>query len=393
MRYRAARTWMPIVVLGAWIAAGVPVRAADLTNRLILLMPELKQMAAPAWVKEGVRVSYYAASATLPADRFYYYRDAKGDVQRGDNPGPAGGGPMQYTCVAMGPGKVIGNIMLFVEDITTGVKVPSPGGIAVDVPGVGAVWANPQALARADRFHGEGLTVTKMSYPLDGTTYRALHMHYVSDSAVTDETYDLDSGVMLYYQHAVLSADRRSTQLAMEKYLGRRQTRVPGEAKSAPDWAMAAFRLRYEGAVRVLMQGSPVFPMPTSLDLRKTDGSARWSRYNIHKVTQGLAPGDAEMVCGVGEVCGGVWMPPSALQAMTQGQILDEDNVTGTRTAVEMVGPTPSGMEGVLISETCRGCQYLYGYDRRNGRMVYMKHSQQVGVATQETELRLVSAN
>ncbi len=76
-------------------------------NSLLLLMPELRTMAVPDWLREGTRVTYFTASATVPAERFYWYKDQHGAWTRADEVGPSGAGYIQYTCLYRSPGGAV----------------------------------------------------------------------------------------------------------------------------------------------------------------------------------------------------------------------------------------------------------------------------------------------
>lgn len=181
-------------------------------------------------------------------------------------------------------------------DAAGGVMVPSYVGGTVDPAGAGACWANPGALAHADRFQSRELTVLKMPYPLGGHTYQTVRFHHVTNQSVLDSVYDLDSGVLLLSSSVVLSSDGRHTQLTQMTYLGRRQLELPAADLPAPDWLGAVRQLRYQGAVTVQMAGMPQFPMPMSLSLQKTGGGARWARYEVSRQTQGQLPGSMELI-------------------------------------------------------------------------------------------------
>lgn len=358
-------------------------------NRLLALMPELRKLSSPSWVKEGLRVNYYAASATLPADRFYYYKDAKGNLARGEEVGPAGGGISQYTVIARTATSVIGNLDTYMQDIGSGMVVPSYLSGTVDPAGAGAVWANPAALAKATRFQDRELRVMKAPYPLNGKTYQSIRFHYVSARAVTDDVYDLASGLWLFHGSVVLSADGRYTQLTQVTYRSRRQLALPVASPAAPAFLGQTKQFAFQGAISVMVPGSPVFPQPVSLVLRKTGGGERWARYDVSSQTPGQMPSDRDMLCGAGQLPGEPWVSPSLLKNLTPGQILDRDPDVPFTVQVEGVQPGPRG-EVVLVTNAGPGYKRTYAYERASGRELMVTTLQQVGAAVQQTQLQWV---
>ena len=352
-------------------------------NKLLALMPELRKLPGPGWVKEGARVSYHSGAATIAAERFYYYKDHHDAWQRGDEVGPAGAGISQYTVIARTDTGVIGMLENYTIDAAGGVMVPSYVGGTVDPAGAGACWANPGALAHADRFQSRELTVLKMPYPLGGHTYQTVRFHHVTNQSVLDSVYDLDSGVLLLSSSVVLSSDGRHTQLTQMTYLGRRQLELPAADLPAPDWLGAVRQLRYQGAITVQMAGMPQFPMPMSLSLQKTGGGARWARYEVSRQTQGQLPGSMELICGAGGLCGEPWMSPAWLKELRAGQVLDRDPHTQATMQVEQAGAM------VVISQTGPGFKRVRCYDRVTGREVALTTYQQVGQAIHQTRLQL----
>lgn len=373
------------LVLPQWLAA----QTTSGENKLLALMPELRKLPSPDWVKEGARVTYYGAAASLPADRFYYYKDEHGLPQRGDEVGPAGGGFTQYTVVARTAASVIGVLENFAQDVGTGTLVPAPGAGSIDPAGAGACWANPAALAKADRFQSDFLLVQKSPYPLGGQTFKSVRFHYVSETSVLDSVYDLDSGLLLFFGSAVLSGDRRHTQLTQMTFCGRRQLALMAGQPDLPGWVNQQKQLQYRGQLLVLMPGMPTFPMPMALTLSKSDGGARWAKYQVATQAQGQPPGTLDLYCGAAQLLGEPFMSPQVLAELQPGQVIDEDPQMRVTVRVESVGPQAGVQNLVVISQSGKGFVRLRGYERDSGRLLLVQTDQQVGTATHRTQLQL----
>lgn len=374
---------VPVLLAGAALAQGFG------ENKLLTLMPELRTMAAPEWLREGTRVTYESASATVPANRFYWYKDHNDNWHKADEPGPASAGFIQYQCLYRSATGAVGALDSYLLDINSGNLSPLSLGGQVDPAGAGACWANPAALARADRFQDRSTQVLKMPQPIGGHTYKGIRFHYVGETAVDDTVYDLDTGLLLFYQHVGLSADRRSTLLVQMTFAGRHQVELPADP-AAPGWLGETEPLQYQGATVVQLPGSPVFPMPTQVQVRKTGGGARWGKYEVAQQAQGQLPGTKEIYCGAAGIGGEPWMSPALLRDLRAGQVLDQDPQLKVTTSVAQVTPGPGGAEMVVISQEGPGFRRLHGYDRATGRMLWLRSLQQVGAAVHDTQLQLV---
>ena len=379
-----------LLTLGLALVASAGFAQNPGENSLLLLMPELRTMAAPDWLREGTRVTYFTASATVPAERFYWYKDQRGGWTKADEVGPAGAGYLQYVCVYRSTNGAVGTLDSYGIDINTGILIPQSLGGAVDPAGAGACWANPAALAGADRFQSPNAYIVKMPQPIGNAVYNAVRFHYVGDIAVDDTVYDLETGLLLFYQHIALSADARSTLMSQMTFTSLRQAPPPVAEAPAPDWAAATTPLQYQGALAVQVPGSPTFPLPIHATLQKTDGGARWGKYQITQQLQGQLPEYKEVFCGAGGIAGQPWMAPALLHDLQPGQVLDQDPLLGIVTTVEQVMPGPTGGELVVVSQQGKGFKRSHAYDRASGMLLMVNAMQQVGIGVQQMQLQLV---
>lgn len=376
-----------LLLLAASVACPRALAAPALEDNLLTLLPAARHMPAPDWIQQGVRVTYDAASAKVAGDMVHLFRNNFG-ASNPDEIGASGRGPVQWDCIAQTPTQVVGNITLcVVVDPATGKLACTPAGPSVDVPGCGSVWCNPEALATADQLHDEHLVVKKLPYPMGDKTYRAIAFQYTTDTSVTTTLYDLDSGLEISYSHAILSEDGQSTQMAVSRYLGTRQVRLPARAEAAPAWAATTRTLTYNGNMTVQIPASPELPMPIGMTVQRQAGGAKWTHYHMVQTTNGMAGGSYDLACGVASLCGGPWMAPEILAACRPGQELDSDPITHIRVVVEGVGG-PDNTQ-VALSQTGPGLRNLYAYDIHSGKLLRMISSQEVGVAVQVSDLRL----
>jgi hypothetical protein len=359
-------------------------------NSLLTLMPELRLMAAPDWLHEGTRVTYTNATATVPGSDIAWFKGQADNWQKADVSGASSAGWVQYQCVYRSPTGAVGSLDGYLLDINTGNLIPHALGGEVAPAGAGACWANPTALAKADRFQDKQMHVIKMPQPIGDHTYKGIRFHYTTDTSVDDTVYDLDSGLMLFFQHIALTADRTSTLMIQMTFSALRQVPPVVDDAPAPDWLSDKTPLQYSGAITAYIAGSPPLPIPLQMQMQKTDGGARWGKYQATQQTQGQMSGSAETFCGAGGLCGEPWMAPALLQNLQVGQVLDRDPQLNITTSVEQVLPMTNGGELVVIAQEGKGFKRVHGYERATGKMLLVDTAQEMGVALQETRVDLV---
>lgn len=89
-----------ICVASSFVSAQVD-PGPDIKNPLYEAFPELASMLAPKEISEGLRATYYSATATIPKDRYYYYVSQSGNIIEADEVGPSGEGFIQFDVVAL----------------------------------------------------------------------------------------------------------------------------------------------------------------------------------------------------------------------------------------------------------------------------------------------------
>ena len=340
----------------------------DPLNAFPLLFPELLTMPAPAWVREGQRISYYVQSATM--------------AQSFEEDGAGGAGYMQHDIVAVDDAVVVVASNLYLD---TGAGV-TPAGVfgASFLPGVGDFWLNPAVLENAEEVANDELTVLHMPTTIADQEYDAVRFEYHTEDAVTISMFDTVTGLLVYYRHTV-GADAASVEQSSEIYLlGRRQFRLPWRGSKAPTWVKQGAELEYEGARSLFVAGSPSGQFAESARGAIELAQARWSAFQVTNYLGGAITGASERVTGVNQLSGALWLPAEALKSTVRAGVLDRDPVTGV-TVSYVRNPDRS----IMIREEGALFRIDNTYDRRTGKLVATRIETQTGLAVQVTELTL----
>ncbi|MCL5999183.1 MAG: hypothetical protein M1546_24435, partial [Chloroflexi bacterium] len=157
---------------------------ADEQNPFLILFPELRRATAPAWLKEGVRVTYRFESASI--------------AQKEGAEGSSGAGFAQYDLVALDRQAAVTSVRMY-TDLGTGTLLPSMVLRFVDLPGAGEYWVNPKVLQDAESVANDNLAVVRMPQKAGGKTYQSVRFVYNTEGAEYVWAFDQSTGLLLFY--------------------------------------------------------------------------------------------------------------------------------------------------------------------------------------------------
>ncbi len=389
------------VFAGIVVVAGVApdptwAQAAADPNPFVERLPALRTAPAPSWVRQGLRLTYYAAYAATGGGDIYVEDENGNWVQAGS------GRRFRQEEISTSSGQGFTEVNLVLLDRATavldirsfGLPVPNAPprlaayGGAVAFPGAGGdFWLNPRVLQSAVGLRGQGLRVLKMPYVIRGRQYRAIRFQSVTGSGSNSWVYDEDTGVLL---HSSSSSSRAvqgprplgerlpptSGLLSMSTLLNTRVVTLPWMSSPAPEWVARTGLLRYAGNVTVGIPGVGAGPVPIALTYARRAGGTTWARYVVTQVTgnvPGVPPDTQQFERALGPATiGGLWIAPAALRQLQRGQALDRDPATGMGISVGQVGPIAGVGDVVTVLEANGTVQLTYVYDRSSGMLVFI---------------------
>jgi len=369
--------------------------------------PPTGQAGLPAWLRTGVRVTYYSGSATFAGVRQQLvpgengaWVDSQGRRYRvEDTANSAGAGYTQWEFAEVRPGRIATNMRnyIFADAGMQAVTRVSSEGIVGDANGLSDIWLPPAAL-RAKLAANE-LGVRRGPYELGGRTYDAIVIESKGSSGFLRYTYDLDSGLLLVMSSSSIGASVRtpdgdtsttgagSTMIAVAQLRDVRTPDVPWLGQAAPQWVRDGAAFAYAGTYRnSITEGSVA---PWRCDARITLGGVA-SNAAIGTIETRLDYGNGQgqngrvpCVYGPGAATN-LWIDPAALQKLQRGQLLDRDPITGWQLSF-------AGSDGRYATIVERGTadEQSYTYDLQTGLMVATTSRQQQGPAVITISLEL----
>jgi hypothetical protein len=372
----------------------------------------------PSWVQPGMRLTWYGAAASVAQSSYTYVEDAGGewedpttgkryrrtDPHDPDNPEDmptaAGEAYTQTDVIAVeGDDVVLSNTLYGIDLIARQYTLQPLGGGRVPGAAVDGGWVNPDLMQTLLTTGYQGLMILRGPYLLNGQQFDGVAFVARSEGSYASSTFDAASGVLLSMNasvegggapvHGPLDDPQGNVQLSLSRFVSARQRTIPGMDAAAPAWVATTPELVYDGTYTATNPLDPtsgpwVWPMRQTVTFG--DGGRTWSTFSSHTVIDldGMQqPSDGSGVTGP---TGLYWYDPATLASMSQGDVIDEDPVTGARTTVESVGGGGSGAV-VTITTAMDGITLRLGYDVGTGVLVSLALTQSVTGATVALQL------
>jgi hypothetical protein len=319
----------------------------------------------PSWVQPGVRLSWYAAAASVAQSRYAWVEDPNGEwevpstgkrYRRTDESGEgtgggSGDGISQIDVIAVeGPDVVLSSNLYTIDRTQAGQSFILGPIVGAKVPGtvVDGAWMHPALLQQYLSQQAAGILVLRGPYPLNGRQYSAVSFVSNSGSAYTSYTYDAETGILLAATTSTAGATSPiaapgenppvgNSQLTITRFLGMRQRQVPGIGTAVPAFAVRGGTLQYGGTytwTNPIDPSSGTLQYPMRYQVQLSPGGATWMSFRGQSVVEGFLGAQPEQT-GVASGDGaGFWYDPGALGSMRPGQVLDQDPLTGEQVVV-----------------------------------------------------------
>lgn len=357
------------------------------------------QLEPPTWVTSGTRVSFYTAGASIANASKQWEQDPNGvweDPATGerysqvDTPTASGEGIFQADVIGTAGTTVGLQWVLHGLDRWAGRFFGSLTGGATD-PGAAAeeIWVHPELLARLPETDVGALKILRGPYVLEGTTYQAIAIANLDPAAYSSWIYDTESGRLL--SGTTRTQGRASpvyaegedplpanTQITLIRFLGTRQRDDTALFAEPPAWARPGTRLSWSGTWTFV---NPFDPMgapliyPASMGMELGAGGPTWLAYGTQLLVDIGGVPNLTTATGVAGGNGPYWIDPGVLAYATEGQLIDEDPITGERVTIEAVGAGPNG-EAVTIVSAMPGITSRATFDVETGVLLATSRSE-----------------
>jgi len=336
---------------------------SGLENPLTIRYPQLAQAAAPDWLVEGTRATYYVISGTA---------DSEQDTSVEYGSGNAGYGLSQTDIVALENGRAAANTQTYAPD-SFGALRPVLGTASVSLLGCGDFWCNPNVLNSIPESAANDLVVQKLPLTLSGKSYQTIRFDFTDDTLQMAMVYDLDSGILLYHIVDYSSYSNRNSYLstssnhATYEFRDLRTVQMPWKRGVLPSWLVAHDTLTYQGQTAVQVQGAQPYGFPRTIQGVVTALHNRYAEmtFTTYAKDAVATTSSTTSVGGINQLLG-FWIPEDAVGKLGTGTV-DSDPDTGM-----VISIVQSGADGIIFEKTNQqDYRALFAYDS-NGRLVQM---------------------
>ena len=320
--------------------------------------------------RAGMRLTFFLGSST---------RQTGGvPINPNDVTASAGAGYTQVNVLDVTNGQATAEVRQYLPDSTLNTVYATTTTTSVFPAEAGGegYWRSPAALAATkDRAKGDE-TVVRLSYPLDGKTYNAIRTTFKATNSTTQQTYDLDSGVLLSYGFNGTGANG-TTQVVQMLFKGARQLRLPWTGERPGPDVTGLRSLSFNGQYTTAVDNAyaSTWSMTQDWNITKVDAASVQLEQNTTLMIGNTNPSESKTTLTVG--LASLWVDPKVLGTLRTGQVLDDDPITHAR--VSILG-TQNGM--LVIGEKNEIQGGAVGYDMRTGIISALQTQQRLGPGT-----------
>ena len=386
---------------------------------MLFTLPEAKNAPAPKVIKPGTRLVYYGQSASISATRtqvvpifdekkkHWVLINSGKKIQEVEIPNVGGMGLSVVQVGHVDDKRVTLSARHYLlNPLDKSIIYTNGNGIVTNAGVASDYWINPDVLAKVKEMNRDGVVIMRMKYPLNGKIFNAIRFQTTTKTGYQAYVYDLETGLMIFHGSASKGEGVKTFNLDKTKVvegggattlingwiLEVKDVELPWKDAPSPDWAKQFKQLRYDGAQSSVMPGLPVFSRPAALVIKPKAVGDDWVRFTSDlTVTNQAQFGVAvppEMYhseyAGGNAALFGLWIPPKAIGNLKQGQVLETNDITKTKTLVSEVG------QGyVTITEFGQLHRVDHAYDTSTGVLRGLQVSQQMGPGTQMLRVSL----
>lgn len=397
-----------------------PIRALPILA--LLLAPVAAQLtptpnpaptALPAWLKPGVRVTYWGGSQTVPGSAKSYVPDPDGNFSingkshrlEDNGGGGAGSGYSQYDILSVDAAAIGVRICDYVpvDAALQNLTLSSVRPLSGDGNRLGDFWIHPAVLAAMTEERTPTSIVHRLRYPMQDGQHDAIVTQINGPDSFVRNTYDLATGLLLAHTssstgkgglapmgNGYAAPAQGVTTIVSSRLVAVRDLGLPWAGqKRLPQWVQRGQRLQYTGTCTNSLGTGIVAPWRYDVVVgfeQVRGGFALAQMQTRLDYGGGTQPQvDSQPVSYGAGMIGALWIEPATLRALRSDRPLDQDPVT--RRTLSCVGSDGRAVS-VLEQGPVDGVQYTY--DLQSGMLVAVAQRRQQGPATIDYRVQLV---
>lgn len=354
----------------AKVPAEAPVEGQSFTGGLLSeLFPEVKELPAPSWLKEGLRVYYRTSSGSLNKT------ESQSMASLSDTPllkpDELSLSPflLRTDVTAVASRKVTSYTTLFMDFL----MVPWDENSETSNAGMGPFWMHTGLLKTA--VGKQGLKQSELRWKILNEEYDAVRIDF-DNTAATGNYYvwivEKSTGLLLYTARISRPKAGGVVEMTAVEFYSMRYIAVPWTSYPVPTYAKQGFTLNYEGNIQSWSPKSgPGLSVPAMVQVKLDAIEDRTSFTSIKRIFSEAEIYEAKVSIGSAQLAGSFWLPTGYLSTLKEGQVIDRDSITNSVTEVSYVGKAKDGTNRIAIFEFGKNYKRAWIYRSSDGLLVY----------------------
>jgi len=362
--------------------------------------------AAPAWLKPGVRLTFWSGSASIPGATTVLAPDDQGNWTTPDgrrwseqnNPGSGGYGYQQLTVASVNNGTAVVDAKNYlINPENQNVTLISATGYVLPVNNGGDYWMDPRQLAQMQNGPGGVVRVWRGPYKLQNQTFNVVRIITKVDTGWTQSTYDSQTGLMISTGSSTMGQGQmiagpngtstwggQTNNITQGFFVNMRQVTLPWIGQQGPREVAQLRGMEFGGTYVTEIPQVPSMKCGFSMrwEIGKIDAYSVTFRQTT-AIDYGNGGQPQPNVADRAGSLANMWIDPQILGKVQQGQVLDEDPYTKHRLSV-------AGVQNgsVIFADQSPAEQSAASYDMRTGLINGMQVKQTVGIGSTTISLQ-----
>jgi hypothetical protein len=336
---------------------------------LLKLFPEIGNLYAPGWLKEGLRVYYRTSSGKLGKSESQAVEKLS-DV-RLQKPEDISVNPFLVRTDITGiSGKLTASFSTVFIDL---VNLPWDDSSDVGPSGMGSFWIHPDLIKPSAARPGLVMSATK--WKILDQDYDAVMLSY-GPTDQPDEYYvwivEKSTGLLLYSAKITRSKPGGEVEINAVEFYSMRYVTLPWSATSLPQFAKAGFTLTYDGNLQTWNpKTGPGLSIPALMQVKIDKVDQKLIYASISRIYSEREAYDSDIFIGTAQIGGSYWLPQGIIPKLREGQVLDKDPVTNTVLEVSYIGVAKDGTSRIGIFEFGKNYKRAWVFRSNDGLLVY----------------------
>ena len=365
---------------------------------LLTAFPDGATLPAPEWVKPGLRVYYSTGLKNLDKKKVTSNLDEYVPIIRLDKVKESGPIILRNDVTSLSSNSATTHSTAFVGDR----MIPWEESTAKTYASAGPFWLSKEVIDAIENM-SEVLKTEDIEFEIGGKAFDAVKIDYKESSSPKPTYYtwilDKDTGLMLYMAQIVENGLKGKLSISIAEFADMRYMHIPWAGSSTPEWVKQGNIITYNGTMNNWAPTSGANPPSLAvLPVQVEEVDNEWVKFSVNRaISSNESIYSGSFISGSSMLIGGFWIPPSYLDGMKAGDVLDTfDPITMSSVRISKVEVMSDSDTIVTVTEYGKNYNRDWSYRVSDGLLVawnMYKIVDPIKGTVQQTEWKLSSFN